>query len=112
MIIMMVILLLTTLVSIALSMTTFNRLASEQSKVLSQLKNEIRSALVSQFDIIQINLSQKVMELVTGQSNISQNLNQLDTKLETSGPLLIQYLQLHVQMQCGPGLWYRLVYIK
>jgi hypothetical protein len=39
MITMMVLFLLITLVSIALSVTTFNCLASEQSKVLSQLKN-------------------------------------------------------------------------
>ena len=117
MIIMMAILLLITLVSIALSVITFNRLASEQSKVQNQLgntNNYIRSALVSQFDTIEMNLSQRVVKLVTGQSNISQNLNQLDTKLEISipGPLLLQYLRLSVQIHCGPGLWHRLVYLN
>ena len=64
--IMIVILLLITLISIALSVTTFNRLASEQSKVLRQLENtnnDIRSALLSKFDIIQMNLSQRVLDL-------------------------------------------------
>ena len=84
-IIMIMILLLITLVSIALSVTTFNHLASEQSKVLSQLENtnnDIKSALSSHFDTIQTNLSQNVLELVRTQSNISQNLKQLDAKLE------------------------------
>ena len=112
-IIMMVILLLITLTSIALSVTTFNRLASEQSEVLHQLENtnkDIRSALVSQFDTIQMNLSQKVLELVIAQSNISQNLNQLDSKLENfiPGAFLTQYLRLSTQILCGPGLWHRL----
>ena len=64
MIIKMVIFLLITLTSIALSVTTFNPLASEQSKVLSQLENsnnDITSALVSQIDFIQMNLSQRVL---------------------------------------------------
>ena len=98
-------------------MTTFNRLTSEQSKILSQLENTnnyIRSALDSQFDTIHMNLSQKVLELVIAQSNISQNLNQLDSKLETSipGELLTQYLKLSTQVLCGPGLWHRLVYLN
>ena len=103
MIIMMVILLLITLTSIALSVTTFSHLASEQSN---------NAALVSQFDIIQMNLSQKVLELVIAQNNISQNLNQLNTKLETSIPLLLQYLKLSAQIHCGPGLWHQLVYLN
>ena len=117
MIIMMVILLLITLTSIALSVTTFNRLASEQSKVLSHLENsnnDTKSALVSQLDTIQMNLSQKVLELVIAQSNISQNLNQLDSKLENfiPGAFLTQYLRLSTQVLCGPGLWHRLVYLN
>ena len=78
MITMIVILLLITLTSIALSVTTFNCLASEQSKVLSRLENsnnDTKSALFTQLDTIQMNLSQKV---VIDQSTISQNLNQLD----------------------------------
>ena len=59
-----VILLLITLISIALSETTFNCLASEQSKVLSQLENTNRSALVSQLNL-QINLSQREIDLDT-----------------------------------------------
>ena len=117
MIIMMMIILLITLISIALSVTTFNRLASEQSKVLSHLENsnnDTKSALVSQLDTIQMNLSQKVLELVIAQSNISQNLNQLDSKLENfiPGALLTQYLRLSTQVLCGPGLWHRLAYIN
>ena len=109
-IIMMVILLLITLVSITLSVTTFNRLASEQSKVQNQLENT--NEIVSQLNTIQMNLSQKVLELVIFQSKISQNLNQLDTKFESSISLLAQSLNYSVQMHCGPGLWRRLVYIN
>ena len=117
MIIMMMILLLITLISIALSVTTFNRLASEQSKVLSHLENsnnDTKSALVSQLDTIQMNLSQKVLELVIAQSNISQNLNQLDSKLENfiPGAFLTQYLRLSTQVLCGPGLWHQLAYLN
>ena len=114
MIIMMVILLLTTLASIALSVITFHRLVFQQSKVLCQLENtnnDTKSAQVSQFDTIQMNLSQKVLELVIAQSNISQNLNQLDTELESSIQFLIQYLRLSEQVDCGPGLWHQLVYL-
>ena len=93
MITMMVLLLLTALTSIALSVTSFNRLASEQSNN----------------DIIQMNLSQKVLEIVIAQSNISQNLNQLDTKHENSIQLLQQYLRLSAQIHCGPGLWHQLI---
>ena len=114
-IIMIVILLLITLISIALSVTAFNHLAAEQSKVLSLLENtnnDIKSALTSQFGTIQTNLSQNVLELaelIMTQSNISQNLSQLDTKLET---LLTQYLSVQTQENCGPGLWHRFVYLN
>ena len=111
-IITMVMLLLITLVSIALSVTTFNTIASEQSKVLSQLENtnnDIKSTLAHQFDTFQMNRSQNVMELVetqiiTAQRNISKYLNQLDTKLKSSISLLTQYLNVQTQMHCGPGL--------
>ena len=98
---MMVILLLTTLISIVLSVTTINHLASEQSKVQYQLEdanNDIRSALLSQLDIIQMNLSQRVLDL--------------DTKLQNYIPLLTPYLRHHVQMHCGQGLWHQLVYLN
>ena len=111
-IITMVMLLLITLVSIALSVTTCNTIASEQSKVLSQLENtndDIKSTLARQFDTFQMNRSQNVMELVetqiiTAQRNISKYLNQLDTKLKSSISLLTQYLNVRTQMHCGSGL--------
>jgi hypothetical protein len=111
MIIMMVLFLLITLVSIALSVTTLNRLASEQSKVLSQLENT-NNDIVSQLDTIKMNLSQKVLELVIFQSTISQDLNQIDTKHESSFLLLAHYLNFSVQIHCGPGLWHRLAYLN
>ena len=115
MIIMMMILLLTTIVSIVLSGITFHRLLLQQSRVLCQLENtnnDTKSAQVSQFDTIQMNLSHKVLELVMAQSNISQNLNQLDTELKISIQFLTQYLRLSEQVDCGSGLWHQLVYLN
>ena len=101
-IIMMVVLLLTTLVSIVLSVTTFNRLASEQSKLQNQLENannDIRSVFLTQLDIIQMNLSQKI-------------ILDLDTRYENSISLLAQYLNFSIQIHCGPGFWHQLVYLN
>ena len=112
MIIMIVILLLITLMSIALSVTTLNRLASEQSKMLSQLENT-NIDITHQFDTLGKNLSQNILhvetQLITAQGNISL---QLDTKLENFASLLTQYLNIQIQMHCGPGLWHRLAYLN
>ena len=53
------------LTSIALSVTIINRLTSEQSKLLNQLDKsnaDIKSAITGQFDTIEKNLSQNVMD--------------------------------------------------
>ena len=75
-IIMIVILLLFFVTSIALSMVTVNRLASVET------------------------------QLIIAQSNISQNLNQLDAKLENYISLQTQYASVQTQTQCGQGLWH------
>ena len=116
MIIMMVVFLLISLTSITLSVT-FNQLASEQSNVLSQLHKPNDDIVTDPFDTIEKNLSQNVMELVetqliTAQSNMSRNLNQLDVKLEMFISLLTQYLKVQTQMYCGPGLWHRLIFLN
>ena len=54
------------LTSIALSVTIINRLTSEQSKLLNQLdksNDDIKSAVTGQFDTIEKDLSQNIMEL-------------------------------------------------
>ena len=81
-IIMIVILLLSFLASIALSMVTVNRLVSVET------------------------------QLIIAQSNISQNLNQLDAKLENYISLQTQYTSVQTQTQCGQGLWHRLIYLN
>ena len=137
-IITIVILLLITLVSFELSVTTFSRIASEQSKVLSQLENtndDIKSTLAHRYDTIQMNTSQNVMELVetqliTARSNISKQLDadlessislltqclnvqtQLDAKLEHFISLQTQYTSTQTQTHCGPGLRHRLIYLN
>ena len=81
-IITIVILLLFFLASIALSMVTVNRLASVET------------------------------QLIIAQSNISQNLNQLDAKLENYISLQTQYASVQTQTQCGQGLWHRLIFLN
>ena len=54
------------------------------------------------------NISQNIMrlvetELITAQGNIC---NMLDAKLEGSISLLIQYLSVQTQENCGSGLWH------
>ena len=84
-IVVIVILLVLVSASIALSVTTYS-LLSEQSKVIAQIEKTN---------------SKIVYELTTAQSKISQ----LDAIISRN-----QILQ--SQTQCGPGLWYRLIYIN
>ena len=81
-IIMIVILLLFFVASIALSMVTVNQLVSVET------------------------------QLIIAQSNISQNLNQLDAKLENYISLQTQYTSVQTQTQCGQGLWHRLIFLN
>ena len=97
MIIMMVILLLLTLISIALSVTTLNRL---QTNMLNQLHkiSDIKS------DLTQLNTTQ----LVTAQ----KVLNQVDAQLSYFISQQSQYSSLQTQINCGLGLWYRLIFLN
>ena len=47
-------------------------------------------------------------QLITAQSNMSQNLNQIDAKFS----LLTQYLSVQTKINCGPGLWHRLIFLN
>ena len=72
---MMVILLLISVLSIALSVTTFVRGASQQTEMVSKVENTsaaTKSALVSQLDTIQMNIFQRVMKLVEMQLAAAQ----------------------------------------
>ena len=98
--IIMAILLLLTLISIALSMTTFNQLTSEQTNMLSQLHkiDDIKSAL-TQLNTTQLVIAQKV-------------LNRVDAQLSHFISQQSQYSSLQTQINCGLGLWYRLILLN
>ena len=94
---MIALLLLFMVASIVLSVVTLTSLTFEQSKVLSQLcktNDDLKSALA------------------TVQSNISQVLKQLDTQLSHFISQQSQYSSLQTQINCGLGLWYRLILLN
>ena len=101
---MIALLLILTFVSIALSVATYSRLLSEQSKVQDQL-NKTNNAMISV-------LKKHSNNDISGQSNISQILNELDAKLESFILLQTQYASLQTQVHCGAGLWHRLIYLN
>ena len=108
MLIIMVILLLLTLASIALSVATYTRSSSQQSRMQDQIEktnNDMTSVLMT----IQTNMSNNDIQ---DHSNISQILNQLDAKLEHFISLQTQYTSTQTQTHCGPGLWHRLIYLN
>jgi hypothetical protein len=112
-IIAMAVLLLLTVMSIALSVTTYSQLTSEQSRVLDQINstnNKISQIL--EIITIQYNVSQNDIELVqtqlaATQTNISNTLIQLDDRFSAS-----IFSVLHPQSYCGPGPWYRVAYLN
>ena len=105
---MIVLLLIHTLVSIALSVATYSRSSSEQSMVQDQL-NKTNNAMISvlkKLDTIESNND------ISGQSNISQILNELDAKLQSFILLQTQYASVEIQVHCSSGLWHRLIYLN
>ena len=97
---MIVILLLLMIVSIALTLTTFSRLTSEQSKLATWL-NENKDTNS------EINFTQ----IILTQNNISQILAQLDFQLSDFISAQISDTNPHSQYECGPGLWWRVAYL-
>ena len=130
---MIVILLLLTLTSIALSVATFSRLTSMQSKMMaSQLdnQNEDKSRELNSTQLIQTqnNISQtlaqldnrasdfidnldedNLTQLIQIQKNISQILTQLDDRVND---FISTQLNPQSQSQCGTGLWWRVAYLN
>ena len=88
-----VILLVLVLTSIALSVATYTLSSSEQSKVIAE-SDKTNNKMVS-----------LLAQLSTAQSNISQ----LNAKLKA---IISENKILQSQTQCGPGLWYRLIYMN
>ena len=98
MIIMMVILLLLTLISIILSLTTFDKLKSEQTNIQNQLhkmNNDIKSAL-AQFNTTRFVTAQTV----------------LDAQLVHFISQQSQYSIIQTQKNCGLGLWHRIIFLN
>ena len=105
------VLLLFTIMSAALSVTTYSQLTSQQSRVLQQINstNNKISELMEIFTI-QHNISQNDIQtqLAATQTNISSTLTQLDDRFRDS----IISVVLHPQSYCGPGPWYRVAYLN
>ena len=87
-----------TLTSIALSVATFSRLTSVQSKVASKLEN------LNEDKTSKLNLTQ----LIEIQNNISQTLIQLDDQVND---FISTEFNPQSQSQCGAGLWWRVAYL-
>ena len=97
---MIAILVLLTLTSIALSVATFRRLTSVQSKVASQLEN------LNQDKTSKLNLTQ----LTEIQNNISQTLIQLDDQVHDCTCISTELNSQNLP-QCGAGLWWQVAYL-
>ena len=89
-----IILLILMLVSIVLSVATFSRLTSEQSKVACQSDNQNEDT------------RSELTQLINIQNNISQALLQLDDRLNNFISTEFN------QSQCGAGLWWRVAYLN
>ena len=107
-IIMMVILLLINIILIALSVATYSRSSSEQSRMQDQLEKtnkDVTSVLMK----LDTNMSNND---ISDHGNIPQILNQPDTKLEHFISLQVQYTSTWTQIHCGPGLWHQLIFLN
>ena len=103
------VLLLFTIMSAALSVTTYSQLTSQQSRMLEQINSTN-------------NKISELMEIFTIQHNISQNDIQTQfaaTQTNISNTLRLTWLDdrfifsvLHVQLYCRPGPWYRVAYLN
>ena len=88
------ILLILMLVSIILSVATFSRLTSDQSKLASQLDNQNKDT------------RSELSQLINTQNNISQTLVQLDDRVNDF--ISTQFSP----SQCGAGLWWQVAYLN
>ena len=97
MVLLIVILLLISLVSIALSIVTFNRssLSGNKLKSLNQVNYNILSVLT---------------QLATTQSNITHDVDGKINNFINQVQIHIENLQ--IQVYCGPGQWYRVAYLN
>ena len=104
------VLLLFALISIALSVTTYSQLTSQQSRVLEQINStnnkisELKEIFTTQYNKSQNDIQ---TQLAATQTNISSTLTQLEDRFSDS-----IFPMLHIQTYCGPGPWYRVAYLN
>ena len=108
-----VVLLLLMIMSIALSVTIYIRLTSEQSQLLGQIDSTsdkisvLMDIITSQYNTSQNDIKLVQMQLTATQTNISNHLTQHDDRISDS---ILSVL--HTQLHCGPGPWYRVAYMN
>ena len=104
--------------SIALSVTTYTRLTSEQSKLLGQIDStndrisEIEQAIETGSNISRNDIKLVRTQLANAQTNISDTLTELDNKISDFMSVLKQNPSLATQLYCGRGHWYRVAYLN
>ena len=99
-IIMMVVLSLITIISLALSVATYNQSKAEQSAVQSQQSKADSDITATQ------------TQLTATCNNLSQILLQVDAKINDLTSLILQSTDMEPQSNCGPGLWYQVAHLN
>ena len=107
------VLLLFTFMSVALSVTTYSQLTSQQSMVLEQINStnnkisELKEIFTFHYNVSQNDIKLVETQLAATQTNISSTLTQLDDRFRDS---ILSVL--HTHLYCGPGPWYRVAYLN
>ena len=96
----MVILLLISITSLALSVAAYNQSKPEQSTVQNQWSKADNNITATQ------------TQLAITCSNISQMLFKVDTKVNDLTSLLLRNTDMEPQSNCGSGLWYRVAHLN
>ena len=97
---MMVLLLLISIASLALSVAAYNQSKPEPFTVQNQQSNANNDLKVMQ------------TQLDTTCDNIFQILHQLDTKIDNLTSLLLRNTDMELQLNCGPGMWNPVAYLN
>ena len=97
---MMVVLSLITIISLALSVATYNQSKAEQSAVQSQQSKADSDVTATQ------------TQLTATCNNLSQILLQVDAKINDLTSLILQSTDMEPQSNCGPGLWYQVAHLN
>ena len=112
-IIALAVLVLFTFMSIALSVTTYSQLTSQQSRVLEQINStnnkisELKEIFTIQYNVSHNDIKLVETQLAATQTNISSTITQLYDRFRDS---IVSVL--HTHLYCGPGPWYRVAYLN